>query len=111
MRKYNQWNSTGNRPFKSFKAPFNPFTINPADYDPGKVNNSEALLASFTGNVVEARPGEDIESLMRRFKKVVESSGILAELKKREYYRGPSLKKKEKAIRAQKRAKKAKYQD
>jgi len=39
---------------------------------------------------VKAHPNENIESLLRRFKKAVERSGILQELKQRERYQKPS---------------------
>ncbi|KKM69025.1 hypothetical protein LCGC14_1454930, partial [marine sediment metagenome] len=40
---------------------------------------------------VKARSGESFESLMNRFKKVVEKSGILADLKRHEFYEKPSV--------------------
>jgi small subunit ribosomal protein S21 len=41
---------------------------------------------------------------MRRFKKQCEKAGILSELKRREYYDKPSVRKKKKAAAARKRA-------
>ena len=59
--------------------------------------------ASFmTG--VRVRENESIESAIRRFKKLCEKAGILAELRKREHYEKPSVKRKKKAIAAKKRA-------
>ena len=52
---------------------------------------------------VVARPGESFESLMRRFKRATERSGILSELKLKEYYEKPSQKKKRKQAAARKR--------
>ena len=52
---------------------------------------------------VTARPGESFESLMRRFKRAVERSGILSELKLKEYYEKPSQKNKRKQAAAIKR--------
>lgn len=43
---------------------------------------------------------------MRRFKKSCEKAGILSEIRKREHYEKPSVKKKKKALAARKRAKK-----
>lgn len=57
---------------------------------------------SMTG--VRVRENESIESAIRRFKKLCEKAGILAELRKREHYEKPSVKKKKKAIAAKKRA-------
>ncbi len=51
----------------------------------------------------KARPGESFESLMRRFKRAVERSGILSELKEREYYEKPSDKRKRREAAAIKR--------
>jgi small subunit ribosomal protein S21 len=53
---------------------------------------------------VRVRENESIESAIRRFKKLCEKAGILAELRKREHYEKPSVKKKKKAIAAKKRA-------
>jgi len=52
---------------------------------------------------VRVRENESIESAIRRFKKQCEKAGILAELRKREHYDKPSVKKKKKAIAARKR--------
>lgn len=53
---------------------------------------------------VKARSGESFESLMNRFKKVVEKSGILADLKRHEFYEKPSVRRKRKQAAASKRA-------
>jgi small subunit ribosomal protein S21 len=53
---------------------------------------------------VRIRENESIESAIRRFKKQCEKAGILAELRKREHYEKPSVKRKKKAIAAKKRA-------
>lgn len=58
--------------------------------------------SSMTG--VRVRDNESIESAIRRFKKLCEKAGILAELRKREHYEKPSVKRKKKAIAAKKRA-------
>ncbi len=41
---------------------------------------------------------------MRRFKKQVEKAGVMFELRRREYYEKPSIRKKKKTIAARKRA-------
>lgn len=56
---------------------------------------------------VKARPGESIDNLLRRFKKAVENSGILADYRKYERYEKPSIKRKRKQAAARKRAFKA----
>ncbi len=53
--------------------------------------------------LVKIRDGEGFEGALRRFKKQVEKSGILSELKKREHYEKPSVRKKKKSIAARKR--------
>lgn len=50
----------------------------------------------------EKKPGESIDSVLRKFKKKVKDEGLMIELKKREYYEKPSEAKK-KRIRAAKR--------
>lgn len=60
----------------------------------------------FQGTAVYLREGESPESLIRRFKKIVELAGVMKELKRREHYLSPSQKKKEKRKKAAKRARK-----
>ena len=50
------------------------------------------------------RGNESIEQAVRRFKKLLERSGIPKELRKHEHYEKPSVKRKKKAIAAKKRA-------
>ena len=45
---------------------------------------------------VRVKENEPIESAIRRFKKQCEKAGILAELRKREHYEKPSVKRKKK---------------
>jgi small subunit ribosomal protein S21 len=51
------------------------------------------------GNVVHVREGEPFEKAMRRFKKKVQDSGLLEDLRSREFYEKPTT--------ARKRAKSA----
>jgi len=51
---------------------------------------------------VTAQAGESVDSLIRKFNKKVQSEGILAEIKRREYYLKPSLKRAQKAQIARK---------
>ena len=41
---------------------------------------------------VKARDNESIESLLRRFKKAVETEGIIREYKEKQYFQKPSMK-------------------
>lgn len=53
---------------------------------------------------VKAKHNESIDSLLKRFKRAVEKSGILSDFKKHEFYEKPSVKRKKKQIAARKRA-------
>tara|TARA_B100000287_G_C20508392_1_gene732039 strand:- start:354 stop:542 length:189 start_codon:yes stop_codon:yes gene_type:complete len=53
---------------------------------------------------VEVNPGESIESALKRFKKKIQKAGILSEIKRRERYEKPSVKRKRKAEAARKRS-------
>jgi small subunit ribosomal protein S21 len=53
---------------------------------------------------VRVKEHESIESAIRRFKKQCEKAGILAELRKREHYEKPSVRRKKKTRAARKRA-------
>ena len=54
--------------------------------------------------VVISKDGESFESALRRFKKLCGRTGILSEIKKREQYEKPSVKKKKKILTSKKRA-------
>lgn len=53
---------------------------------------------------VRVRENDSFENALKRFKKQCEKEGILSEVKKREHYEKPSLKKKKKALAARKKA-------
>ena len=53
--------------------------------------------------MVHIRDDESFEGALRRFKRKCEKSGILTELKKRQHYEKPSVKRKRKAIQARKK--------
>lgn len=52
---------------------------------------------------VRVKEGESFERALRRFKKQCERAGILGEVRKREHYEKPSVKRKKKAAAARKR--------
>lgn len=52
---------------------------------------------------IKVREDESFEAALRRFKKQCEKAGILSELRKREHYEKPSLRKKKKSAAAKKR--------
>ena len=53
--------------------------------------------------IVHVRDEESFENALRRFKRKCEKAGILTELKKRQHYEKPSVKRKRKAIQANKK--------
>jgi len=53
---------------------------------------------------VRIRENESFENALKKFKRECEKAGILSDLKKREHYEKPSVKKKKKTIAARKRA-------
>lgn len=53
--------------------------------------------------VVHVREEESFENALRRFKRKVEKSGILTELRKRQHFEKPSVKRKRKAVQAKKK--------
>ncbi|HOK23311.1 MAG TPA: 30S ribosomal protein S21 [Candidatus Hydrothermia bacterium] len=52
---------------------------------------------------VKIREGESFESLLKRFRKVVATDGILQDVKKYQYYEKPSEKKKKDIIASKRR--------
>jgi small subunit ribosomal protein S21 len=52
---------------------------------------------------VRVRESDSFENALKRFKKQCEKEGILSEVKKREHYEKPSIKKKKKALAARKK--------
>lgn len=52
---------------------------------------------------VVAQPGESVDALIRKFNKKVQIEGIMTEIKKREHYLKPSLKKQQKIQMARKK--------
>lgn len=59
----------------------------------GRISLSEVRIAE----------GESIEAALKRFKKKIQKAGILSEIKRRERYEKPSVKRKRKAEAARKR--------
>ena len=50
-------------------------------------------------------PDESFESALKRFKKQCEKAGLMSELRKRQHYEKPSVKRKRKTLAARKKAK------
>lgn len=53
--------------------------------------------------VIKVKETESFENALRRFKKQCEREGVLSEIKKREHYDKPSVRRKKKAIAARKK--------
>jgi small subunit ribosomal protein S21 len=67
---------------------------------------------NITGNTVVVKDGEDFNRALRRFKKKVEESGVLDDLRSREFYEKPTTERKRKAGAAKARwRKKLREQD
>lgn len=49
------------------------------------------------------REDESFESALRRFKKQVEKAGVLSEMRRRQHYEKPSVRRKKKALAARKK--------
>ena len=52
---------------------------------------------------IEVKPNEDLESALRRFKRSCAKAGIQQEIRKREHYEKPSVRRKKKSEAARKR--------
>ncbi|MFA5634373.1 MAG: 30S ribosomal protein S21 [Anaerovoracaceae bacterium] len=55
---------------------------------------------------VVVREGENLESALKRFKRSCAKDGVMSELRKREHYEKPSVKRKKKSEAARKKANK-----
>lgn len=60
---------------------------------------------------VRVREGESIEEAIRRFKRECERNGIMQEIKKREFYRAPSVVRKEKLAEAKRKIRRRMLKD
>ena len=52
---------------------------------------------------IKVKEGESLDSALRRFKRSCAKSGVLAEVRKREHYEKPSVRRKKKSEAARKR--------
>jgi small subunit ribosomal protein S21 len=57
---------------------------------------------------IKVRENETFESALRRFNKKIKQNGVLSEVRRREHYEKPSVKRKRKLLAAKKKALKAK---
>ena len=73
----------------------------------GRVCRRDGTLPSSAKGVsqMETRvgPNESIDSALKRFKKMCQKSGVLAEARRHEHYEKPSVRRKKKSAAARKR--------
>jgi small subunit ribosomal protein S21 len=70
--------------------------------DPPAEPRTEEIRARMP--LIKVKDNEPFEIAMKRFKKQVEKAGILTELRRREFFDKPSVRRKKKAAAARKRA-------
>ncbi|MGI6698476.1 MAG: 30S ribosomal protein S21 [Clostridia bacterium] len=58
---------------------------------------------------VKVRDNESLESALKRFKRECAKSGVLAEVRKREHYEKPSVRRKKKSEAARRRKSRSRY--
>ncbi len=71
---------------------------------PGKTAAQEG--GKYRMSEVRVRENESLESALKRFKRSCAKSGVLAEVRKREHYESPSVKRRKKSEAARKNRKK-----
>jgi small subunit ribosomal protein S21 len=60
---------------------------------------------------IRVREGESIEDAIRRFKRECERNGVMQEIKKREFYKPPSVLRKEKLAEAKRKIRRKMLKD
>ncbi|MFZ7119906.1 MAG: 30S ribosomal protein S21 [Eubacteriaceae bacterium] len=58
---------------------------------------------------VKIKDGESLENALRRFKRKTARAGVMSEIRKREHYEKPSVKRKKKSEAARKRNNKKRF--
>ena len=58
---------------------------------------------------VRVKEGESLDSALKRFKRSCAKSGVLADLRKKEYYQSPSVRRRKKSEAARKNKNKHRY--
>ena len=58
---------------------------------------------------IQVKENESLDSALRRFKRSCAKSGVMSELRKREHYESPSVKRRKKSEAARAKKKKFKY--
>ena len=68
-----------------------------------RCNQARCAKGGRTVSEIRVKENETLESALKRFKRQCARSGVLAEVRKREHYEKPSVKRKKKAEAARKR--------
>lgn len=76
-------------------------------YDPVVADPVATLEGGKIMSEVRLRENESLESALKRFKRSCVKSGVLAEVRKREHYESPSVKRRKKSEAARKNRKKS----
>ena len=71
--------------------------------DDASWNTNADVTVEMGKTEVKVKEGESLDSALRRFKRQCAKSGVLAEVRKREHYEKPSVKRKKKSEAARKR--------
>ena len=66
-------------------------------------NVSQCIREGFLVSQVKVKENESLESALRRFKRQTSRDGVIQEVRKREHYEKPSVKRKKKSEAARKR--------
>ena len=90
---------SGRKPISSLTRDGTPFIIQSVPVQGAESNGKGGIKVSE----VRVKEGESLDSALRRFKRQVARSGVLAEVRKREAYEKPSVKRKKKSEAARKR--------
>jgi small subunit ribosomal protein S21 len=77
--------------------------MRPTRFKPGAAESSDESGVIGSMPLIKVREDESLENALKRFKRKCEKSGILTEIKKRQHYEKPSVKKKRKALAARKK--------
>ena len=64
---------------------------------------SQCIREGFLMSQVKVKENESLESALRRFKRQTSRDGVIQEVRKREHYEKPSVKRKKKSEAARKR--------
>ena len=77
--------------------------LNIRDYNNRVIKQSAHERRDEEMSEIRVKEGESLDSALRRFKRSCARSGVLAEVRKREHYEKPSVRRKKKSEAARKR--------